>query len=184
MEEQIYPEQQEQYYYPPAGGSPNYDGKADLLDKIKPEKAVEVIKQILLGREWDETKGKWIDNPALQRFKLTDFGATMVSSLVYPASSQNTSLSNLKEERIHKRLVQIIKALCKDMLDYQEEMGIKSQAQMYHVANIVYTHVWVSLTQSENEGIRRLLNSTISESRNVQTIGQEKKGGVLGLFRR
>jgi hypothetical protein len=46
MEEQIHPEQQEQYYYPPTGGSPNFDSKADLLDKIKPEKAVEEKKQI------------------------------------------------------------------------------------------------------------------------------------------
>lgn len=179
--------EEEQYYPTPQYGTGGYqpqDSKADLLEKIRPEKAVEVIKNVLKGLEYDELSNTWKPNPHLKEFALTEFGATMVASLIYPASSQNTSLSNLKEERIHKRLVNIMKALCKDMLDYYHEMGIKSQAQMYHVASIVYTHVWVSLTQSENEGIRRLLNSTISESRNVSTYGEEKKGGVLGLLRR
>ena len=69
------------------------DGKADLLDKIKPERAVEVIKQVLMGFEWNERQGEWVENPALEELKLTPFGASMVASLIYPASSQNTSLS-------------------------------------------------------------------------------------------
>jgi len=178
-------ENQEQYYYPPSAG--NYgtqDGKADLLDKIKPEKAVEIIKYVLMGYELDSDTNEWKPNPILMKFALTEFGANFVASLVYPACSQNTSLSNLKEDRINKRLLGITRTLMKMMLDYWDEMGIRSTAQLYHVESIVRTLVWVSLTQSENEGIRRLLNSTISEQRSVATYGEEKKGGMLGLFRR
>jgi hypothetical protein len=179
-------QQQEQFYYPPSQGnySPNFDSKADLLDKIKPEKAVDIIKHILMGYEWSEEDQVWKPNIILQKYALTEFGANFVASLVYPACSQNTSLSNLKEDRINKRLLGITRTLMKMMLDYWDEMGIKSTAQLYHVESIVRTLVWVSLTQSENEGIRRLLNSTISEQRSVNTYGEEKKGGILGLFRR
>jgi hypothetical protein len=169
--------------YPPSSGMMHMDSKADLLDKIKPELAVEVIKQVLMGKEWDAIKEAWVVKPGLSEFALTEFGATIVASLVYPACSQNTSLSNLKEDRIYKRLLSIIKTLCKDMLDYHQEMGIKSSAHLYHIKDIVYTIVQVSLTQSESEGIRRLINSTIQESRNVSTYGEEK-GGIMGLFRR
>ena len=182
MEEQQ--PQEQQMMYPSSGGYPMVDSKADLLEKIDPGKAVLIIKNVLMGLSFDENTNKWIPNNSLLQFSLTEFGATIVAGLMYPASSQNSSLSNLKEERIHKRIVGIQKALVKDMLDYHSEMGIKSVAHLFHIASIVYTHIWVSLTQSENEGIRRLLNSTISESRNVSTYGEEKKGGILGLIRR
>jgi hypothetical protein len=104
---------------------------------------------------------------------------------MYPASSQNSSLSNLKEERINKRLNSIIISLVYDMIAYRDEMGIQSTSHMRHLYEIVHTLVYVSLTQSENEGIRRLINSTISESRNVSTYGEERKEGFLrGMFRK
>jgi hypothetical protein len=174
----------EEVLYPPGQGFPAVDSKADLLDKINPEKAVEIIKNYFMGKEFNQTTGNWEYNPALQRFSLTEFGANLIAGLIFPASSQNSSLSNLKEERINKRIVGIIKSLVKDMLDYHIEMGIKSEAHMYHIASIVYTHVYVSLTQSEGEGIRRLLNSTIQENRSVMNTEDQKRGGLRGLFRR
>jgi len=183
--------------YPPSP-APAQDSKADLLDKIKPEFAVEVIKQTLMGNEWNEEQGKWIPNRNIRgeifvdgkwekqkgaSYALSEFGAMKIASLVYPACSQNASLSNLKEEKINRRLLNIIKALCKMMLDYHDRMPIESVAQLYHIKEIVYTLVWVSLTQSEHEGIRRLINSTISESRNVSTYGEDKQGMFSGLFR-
>jgi len=68
-------------------------------------------------------------------------------------------------------------------LDNWEIYGINSVSQLYFVKEIVYTNTLVSLKQPENEGIRRLLNSTISENRSVATYG-EAKSGVLGLFRK
>jgi hypothetical protein len=188
-------EMPQDFYYPPSS-MPKTDSKADLLDKIKPELAVEVIKQTLMGNEYSDQEGKWIPNRILrgevlengkwvkktESYALSEFGAMKIASLVYPACSQNASLSNLKEEKINRRVLNIIKALCKMMLDYHDRMPIESVAQLYHIKEIVYTLVWVSLTQSEHEGIRRLINSTISESRNVSTYGEEK-GLFSGLFR-
>jgi len=177
--------EQQTYQYPASAGYEETDGKADLLDKIKPERAVEIIKNTLMGNEWDAVEEKWVANPHLKEYAVTEVGAAMIAALIYPACSQNTSLSNLKEDRINKRLLGLLRALNKDMLDYWTEMGIKTTAQLGHISNIVQTLVWVSLTQSENEGIRRLLNSTIQENRSVSTYSEAKKsGGISGLLRR
>lgn len=176
---------QQQVMMPPPSGSTNIypDSKGDLLEKIQPEKAVEVIKQTLMGKTWNEETGKWEENIALKNNALTESGAMMVAGLIYPACSQNAALSDLKEEKITKRICNIKETLLRELLDNHLDWGIKSQAQIYYIADIAHTIIWVSLTQSEREGIRRLLNSTISESRNVNTYGEER-GLFGGIFRR
>ena len=182
MEEQ---QQQEQMMmYPPSGNYPMVDNKADLLDKIRPEEIVEQIKQRLMGKEWDILQEKWVQNDGLKDISLTPIGATAITNLIFPASTRNVSISNLKDEEIKKRLLSLIKTAMKMCLDNWETYGIKSVAQLFFIKEIVYTNTLVALKQPENEGIRRLLNSTISESRNVSTYGEEKKGGILGLIRR
>lgn len=170
--------------YPPSQGFYQQDNKADLLDKIRPEDTVEQIKQRLMGKEFDNVKGKWIANPSLQMLALTELGASAITNLIFPASTQNVAVSNLKDEEIKKRLLNIVKTAMKMCLDNWEDYGIRSVAQLYFIKEVVYTNTLVSLKQPENEGIRRLLNSTIQESRNVNTYGEEKSGGILNLFRR
>ncbi len=176
-------EGQQPNYSSQQNGMMSFDSKADLLDKIRPEEAVEQIKQRLMGKEWNPIKEEWIQNPALKDISLTEVGACAVTNLIFPASTRNVSVSNLKDEEIKKRLLSLVKTALKMCLDNWEIYGIKSVSQLYFVKEIVYTNTLVSLKQPENEGIRRLLNSTISENRSVATYGEEKSG-MLGLFRR
>jgi hypothetical protein len=181
--EQI-PQEQQQFMYPPSSSYPNMDSKADLLDKIRPEEAVKQMKQMLMGREWDEELEKWVENPALKDLALTEKGASAIANLMFSASTRNVSISNLKDEEIKRRLLSIIKTAMKMCLDNFHTYGIKEESQFFFIREVVHTNTLVAMKQSENEGIRRMLNSTIQESRNVNTYGEEKKGGVLGLFRR
>jgi len=174
-------QQQQQMSYPPTYA--HQDSKADLLDKIRPEETIEEIKQRLMGKEWDSTKEEWILNPALQDIALTEIGASAITNLIFPASTRTVSVSNLNNDEIKKRLLSLVKTAMKMCLDNWEIYGIHSVSQLYFVKEIVFTNTLVALKQPENEGIRRLLNSVISENRSIATYGEEKKG-ILGLFRR
>jgi hypothetical protein len=175
----------EQQPYPQAGHYSQYsDSKADLLDKIRPDEVIEQIKQRLMGNEYDNETEKWTPNPALKNISLTAVGASAITNLIFPASTRNVSVSNLDNEEIKTRLLSIVKTAMKMCLDNWEEYGIKTVAQLYFVKEIVYTNTLVALKQPQNEGIRRLLNSTISENRNIATYGEEKKGFLGGLFRK
>jgi len=181
-QQQHYP--QENYEYPPSGGFAQPNEKADLLDKIRPEEVVEQIKQRLMGKEWNPSEERWERNPALAPMALTEIGATSITNLIFPASTRNISISNLTDDEIKKRLLEIIKTAMKMCLDNWDSYGIDSVAQLYFLKEIIYTNTLVALKQPENEGIRRMLNSTISESRNVSTYGEEKKhGSWAGLIR-
>jgi hypothetical protein len=179
MEQQEQPQQD----FIPGGYYPNNDGKADLLDKIRPEEVIEEMKQRFMGREWDVVKEKWVPNPALREMSLTETGASELTNLIFTASTRNVAISNLKDEEIKKRLLSIIRTAMKMCLDNWRRYGITTVSQFYAIKEALYTNTLVALKQSENEGIRRLLNSVISENRNVSTFGEEKKG-ILGLFRR
>lgn len=186
MEQQLPPEQlpPEQFMYPPSSSFQPQSDKADLLDKIRPEDVVKQMKQMLMGREWDDEQGKWVENPALKDLALTEKGASAIANLMYSASTRNVALSNLKDDEIKKRLLSIIRTAMKMCLDNFQSYGIKEESQFFFIREVVHTNTLVAMKQSESEGIRRMLNSTIQESRNVSTYGEEKKGGVLGLFRR
>jgi len=175
-------EENEQIMYP-SSGLMMHDSKADLLDKIRPEEIIEQIKQRLMGKEWDPIKDEWVSNPALQDISLSQTGASAITNLIFPASTRNVSISNLNNDEIKRRLLNLIRTAMKMCLDNWESYGINSVSQLYFVKEIVYTNTLVALKQPENEGIRRLLNSVISENRSVSTYGEEKKG-ITGLFRR
>jgi hypothetical protein len=167
-----------------SGGYFPLDSKADLLDKIRPEEVVEQIKQRLMGKEYDTISERWILNPALKDIALTEVGASAITNLMFSASTRSVSISNLKDDEIKKRLLNIIKTSMKMCLDNWESYGIKCTSQLYFVKEIVFTNTWVVLKQPENEGIRRLINSTIQEQRSVSTYGEQKSGVINSLFRR
>jgi hypothetical protein len=177
-------QEQEQLMFPPmSNGYQKPNDKADLLDKIRPEDAIYEIKQMLMGKEYDREKDKWIFNPALKDLALTEIGASAIASLMYPASTRTVSVSNLKDAEIKPRLRSIVFTALKMCLDNWQRYGITQEAQLHFVKEIVYTNTLVALKQPENEGIRRLLNSTISESRSVASY-DEGKNGIFGLFNR
>jgi len=176
--------QEQQEMHPPQMGMGYPDSKADLLDKIRPEEIIEQVKQRFMGKEWDTHKEVWVQNPALKDMALTEVGASAITNLMFPASTRNVSVSNLNDEEIKKRLMSMIRTAMKMCLDNWEDYGIKTTSMFYFIREGIHTNTLVALKQSENEGIRRLLNSVISENRSVSTYGEERKGGILGLFRK
>ena len=85
-------------YIPSSGGI--RDSKADLLEKIRPDIIVEVIRNKLMGKEFNESTKRWETSAVQQKFSLTEEGATQIANLMLGVSSQNVSLSNLKDHEI------------------------------------------------------------------------------------
>ena len=163
---------------------PNYmmgNGKADLLDKIKPDAIVEVIEHKLMGEK--HIDGAWVKIPGLQRDALTHFGASEISNLMLGVSSQNVSLSKLDDQTIRKRTLAIVKTAQYMMIENWRTYGIKRISQLYFVHEIIFSNTLITLKQSENEGIRQLLKGTMHETRSVMD-QQKKEGGFLSnIFR-
>ena len=129
-------------------------------------------------------KKKWINNPEFKDFSLTKIGAEQIANLMLGVSSQNVSLSNLKDREIKERCLSIAKTAQYMALENWVEYGIKRKSQFYFINEIVFSNSLVVLKQPEGEGIRRLIAGTIQESR-VYSSNEEKEGKrLLGLFRR
>jgi len=178
------PSQENKSSYVPSGQSQRSD-KADLLEKIKPDLIVEIIRHKLMGEEFNQTTQKWETIEALKDYALTRLGAEMIANLMLGVSSQNVSLSSLKDREIKERVLSICKTAQYMALENWIEYGIKRRSQFYFIHEIVFSNSLVVLKQPEGEGIRKLLAGTISESRLYSTTqegGDRKK--LLGMFRR
>jgi len=155
--------------------------KADLLDRIRPDAIVEVIQNKLMGNEFKN--GAWTKNENLQQRALTEQGAFEISNLMLSVSSQNVSISKLKDDEIKKRTREIVVTAQCMALDNWKSYGIKHCDQLRFIHQIVMSNTLITLKQSENEGIRRLIMGTIAEQNLNQTATQG--GGMLSnLFRR
>lgn len=152
--------------------------KADLLDKIQPNLVIETIFHRLMGEK--EINGKWIAVPALQNRALTEQGAWDIATLMTPVSSQNVSLSKLKDGEIRARALSIAKTTQEMCLRNWKEYGIKGTDQLRFVHEIVFSNTFITLKQPEGEGIRNLLKNTMSAEIMPQ---QEEQGGLMNLFR-
>lgn len=176
------PTQSKNAYIP--SGTIQKSDKADILDKIRPDAIIEVIRHKLQGDEYDVEKKKWVNNPLFKEFSLTKIGAEQIANLMLGVSSQNVSLSNLKDREIKERCLSISKTAQYMALENWIEYGIKRKSQFYFIHEIVFSNSLVVLKQPEGEGIRRLISGTIQESR-VYSSNEEKDGKrLLGLFRR
>ncbi len=185
-EDVIYVDENNQVVPTPRGmpqGNTNYppisqrSDKADLLDKIKPDLIVEVIRNKLMGKT--EKNGVWTTVEALKGRALTEVGAWDLANLMLSASSQNVSLSKLKNEEIRIRALSIAKTAQLMCLKNWKEYGIKGIDQLAFVHEIVFTNTFITLKQPEDGGIRSLIKDTTSESRNVNIQEQPRRG----LFR-
>ena len=148
--------------------------KADILDKIRPEEVVELIRQKLLGRELDEN-GKWVENPALSRNAISPMGAWDISNLLLSVSNPSTSISDLTDKDIKKRAYSITEKAVKKMIADWRDYKITNTAQMEYIADIVYSIAFIVLKQCEREGIRRLVKETRTEAHHTVSTGEEKK---------
>ena len=160
---------------------PQRSDRADLLDKIKPDLIVEVIRHRLLGEEL--IGGDWIPVKALKEFALTERGAWEISNLMLGVSSINTSISKLKEEVIKQRVRRIARTAQIMMVAHWREYGIKNSSQLHFVHSIVFTNALVVLFQAGDGSIQELLKGTIQENRNINTEKKEpnRLRRLLGL---
>jgi len=155
--------------------------KADLLDRIRPDAIIEVIQNKFMGKEF--RNGDWVVNPALKEQALTEQGATQLANLMLSVSSQNVSISKLKDDEIRKRTRGIVMTALDMAVCNWLEFGIRSPDQIRFIHQVVMSNTLITLKQSENEGIRRMIMGTIAEQNLNQTA--TNGGGVLGnLFRR
>ena len=170
--------------YVPSGNIQKGD-KADLLEKIRPDAIVEIIRHKLLGEEFNHDTKIWVVNPAFKDFALTRVGAEQIANLMLSVSSQNISLSNLNDQEIKSRVLSLIKTAQYMCVENWIEYGIKRKSQLYFVNEIVFSNSLAVLKQPEGEGIRKLLAGTIQESRIYNTNEEKERGGrFLGLLKR
>ena len=157
--------------------------KADLIDKIKPEAMVEIIRHRLMGEEF--LNEKWIPVKALSDRKLSDEGAWEIANLMLGVSSINISISSLNDREIKERLKRIAKSAQYLLISNWKRYGVKNTAQFYYVHEIIFSNTLAVLKQADKASIQELLKGTVQEHRNygyVQREGRGKKiGRMLGL---
>lgn len=166
------------YSYPPTQSTRS--DKADILDKIRPDLIVEIMRHKLMGE--DLVKGVWKQQPQLQSRALTPIGAWDISNLMLPVSSQNVSISKLDDDSIRKRSLSIAKTAQKMCLKNWKEYGITGTDQLEFVHQIVFSNTIITLKQPEGGGIRDLIKGTSSESRNIMY--NDSQPQKRGFFRR
>lgn len=162
-----------------------YSDRGDLIEKIKPETMVEIIRQRLLGKEFDN--GKWVDVEALKNIKLTEIGAWEISNLMLGVSSINVSISNLNDREIKERAYRIAKSAQRMLLCNWKAYGIKNTSQFHYVHEIVFSNTLVVLKQAGDGSIQELLKGTVRgtvgdyHTPQRETTGR-KIGRMLGLI--
>lgn len=159
--------------------------RSDIIEKIKPEHAVGIIRQHLMGKDF--IKGAWVDVPALKDRKLTEVGAWELSNLMLGVSSINVSISKLKDSEIKERAFSIAKSAQRMMLSNWKDYGIKNVAQFYYVHQIIFSNTLVVLKQADDASIQDLIKGTSRSnigdypmSRPKESAGR-KIGRMLGL---
>ena len=134
--------------------------RADVLDKLRPDKVVEEIRMKLLGKS--EYNGEWVIQPFMKQRALSEVGAWEISLLMLPASSQNTAMTKLNANQIKARLLNIAKTAQCMCLRNWKEYNIKGIDQLKFVHEIVFTNTLASLNQPEGEGMRRFVGNISS----------------------
>jgi hypothetical protein len=153
--------------------------KADLLDKIQPAKIVDKIYHRLMGEI--EQEGQWVVDLELARRAFTKLGAREYTTLMLPVSSQNVSISKLKDHEIRARALSITKQALIMSLRNWREFGIVSSDQIGFIKEIVFSNSFITLKQPEGEGIRSMIKNIGSAEIGYQE--PEQKQG-WNVFRR
>ena len=170
-QEPEYQDEQQQMYYPPVSNM--YQNKADLLDKIKPDLIVEVLRHRLMGEELIDNK--WYPVPQLAKRSLSKIGAWEIANLILGVSCQNVSVSKLNDLEIRNRALAISRQAQESCLKNWKEYGITGTDQLGYVNELVFSIAFITLKQSEGAGIRKLIGGITTESRIINENPQEKR---------
>ena len=170
-------QQEEDYYeYPsPYQQQPAFrDSKADLLDKIRPDEIVELTRNKLMGKELNEN-GSWIINPELRGNAISALGAHDIANLVLCVANPSTSISKLEDKEIRRRAYSLMDTAIKMILANWKNYIITNTAQIWYVADIVYSITFIVMKQADSEGIRKMIIGTRSESHHIMNTENQKK---------
>jgi len=108
-----------------------------LLDKIKPEQLIIEIRYRLMG--FHNINGSWVKDPNLKDKGISYKGAWEISNLLLPIASQNNSLTDLEEDDVRKRTIEIIKTSIIMCVANYREYGIFNTSQLRYVKEIIHS---------------------------------------------
>lgn len=149
--------------------------RADILEKIKPEHIVEVIRNRLQGKDF--INGAWTYVPELRKRSLTEIGAWELSNMMLGIGNTSTSISKLKDVEIKNRLRNLTRSTMIKLLTNTKSYGIKSVSDFYYVHEIMFSHALVVLKQADDASIQELLKGIVHETRTFS--GSEKRESKL-----
>lgn len=150
---------------------PQRSDRADLIDKIKPEPIVALLRNILMGNEM--INGTWVKVPILKDRSLTEIGAWEVSNLLQGTSNIGIQMSKLDDREIKNRLLSLSITLQAMLIQNWIPYGIRNTAQLRYVHEILFTTQLAILKQADDASIQELLGKVINENRNVNTERKE-----------
>jgi hypothetical protein len=158
----------------PDNGYGQSNDKASIIERVQPSEIVELIRMKLMGMALNPENGKWEEVKALKKSSITEVGAWDISNLLLSVSNSNTSLSKLDDKTIRKRAYSVTEVAVKKLISNWIEYGITNTAQLSYVAEIVFSITLITLKMADAEGIRKMITSMYSESRNIQQVGEIK----------
>jgi osmotically-inducible protein OsmY len=141
--------------------------RADILDKINPDKVAEEIRQRLLGKE--KINSAWVEVAALQDRKLSATGAWEISNLMLGCGSMSVAISKWTDGEIKKRALGIAKTAQYMLVGNWLLYGLKNTAQQHTIHQIVFTNAYTVLKQAQDASIQELIKGTVQENRNIQS---------------
>jgi hypothetical protein len=154
--------------------------RADLIDKLKPDLIIEVIRHRLMGEEFRDNV--WVKIPALQARSISEVGAWDLSNLMLGTASLNVSMSMLDDYEIKNRLKSICRTAQYLCVANWQKYKIVNKSQLYFVNDIMFTNGLVVLKHAQDAGFQMLLKGTVNEQRMVSE--QPKQPGLLGRLKR
>lgn len=132
--------------------------RGDLIDKIKPEAVVEMIKQKFLGNEF--VNGEWKPVAALENSKLSEIGAYELSNLLMGVASIATSVSKYKDHEIRLRALSIAKTAQTMAIRKWKIYHITSAAMFPYIHEVLFSVTFAVLKQADDASIQDLLKGT------------------------
>ena len=170
-------EYQQQQYAPPLALPSE---KADLLDKIQPNLIIDVIFHRLMGEV--DINGRWVRDPMLSSRALTKKGAWDMATLMTPVSSQNVSISKLKDNEIRARSLSIARTAQEMCLRNWKEYGLKGSDHLRFVHELVFSNTFITLKQPEGAGLRNMIGDISQADFTQRETNQAQEMG--GWFRK
>jgi hypothetical protein len=151
--------------------------KADMIDKINPDKTIETTLHRLMGQEFKN--GQWLPVPELQNRALTLVGAWDICNLMLSGSNLNVSISKTNDDDIRKRIMSIVKTAMIMCLRNWKEYGIRGSDQIYFVKEIVMNNMFFTMKQSDMGNMQNLIKGTSQEQHVFHDVSGGKGGGMF-----